>query len=221
MIKVDKLYEDFDDTLPISVVIPMSTKRNHFFYNMVYPLIEANRPAEIIVNDNVGGAPKKRNDGFEKSTQPFVFFCDDDILMPSDYLGKLYKLLQNNPSKAYAYTGYHGIVMHPQTHPLKGNFQIPSLPFNSENLRRGNYISTMALVIRECLPKPKPFDESLKRLQDWDLWLTMLKNGHEGIMLFGNENMYHAYYLDEGITSNNNNERENHMIIVNKHKLYQ
>lgn len=222
MIKVDNLADDFDDVLPISVVVPMSPKRDHFFYNMVYPLLEANKPAEIIVNDNPGGAPKKRNDGFAKSTQPFVFFCDDDILLSADYFGKLFDLLKKNPTKAYAYTGYHGIVMHPATHPLKGNFQIPSLPFNGDRLRQGNYISTMSLVRRECLPKQPtyPFDENLKRLQDWDLWLTMLANGHEGVMLPGVENMYHAYYLDEGITSNNNNERDGLMAVAQKHKLF-
>lgn len=216
MIVLDKLYEDFDDTLPISVIVPMSEKRKDFFYNMVYPLLEANLPAEIIVNSDFGGAPKKRNAGFERSTQPFVFFCDDDILLPKGYLEKLYKLLTANPTKSYAYTGYHGIVMHPQTHPMRGNFQIPSIPFNGENLKKGNYISTMSLVRREHFPG---FDESLKRLQDWDVWLTMLSKGHEGIMLGGAENMYHAYYLDEGITSNGNNENEGLMKIVQKHKL--
>src|SRR5258706_4315344 len=144
MIEVDKLYEDFDDTLPISFIIPLSSKRRDFFENFVRPLLEANRPAEIIINDNVGGAPQKRNDGFAKSTQPYVFFCDDDILLRKDTLEKLYKLLQDNPTKAYAYTGYHGIVMHPQTHPMHGNFKIPSVPFNAERLKQSNYISTMA-----------------------------------------------------------------------------
>lgn len=219
MIEIDKLYEDFDDTLPVSFIVPLSSKRKDFFENFVRPLLEANRPAEIIVNDNVGGAPQKRNEGFAKSTQPYVFFCDDDILLRKDALEKLYKLLQDNPSKAYAYTGYHGIVMHPQTHPMRGNFKIASIPFNAERLKQGNYISTMALVRRECLPNPKPFDESLKRLQDWDLWLTMLENGYEGILLPDMKNMYHAYYLDEGITSNGNNENENLMIVLRKHKL--
>lgn len=219
MIDVDKLYEDFDDTFPVSFIVPLSEKRRDFFENFVRPLLEANRPAEIIVNDNVGGAPKKRNDGFAKSTQPYIFFCDDDILLRKDTIEKLYDLLQKNPDKAYAYTGYHGIVMHPQTHPAGGNFQIPSLPFNATRLKQGNYISTMALVRRESLPQPKPFDESLKRLQDWDVWLTMLEKGHEGILLPDNKNMYHAYYLDEGITSNGNNENENLMIVLKKHKL--
>lgn len=221
MIEVDKLYEDFDDTLPISIIVPLSEKRRDFFENFVRPLLEANRPAEIIVNPNSGGAPKKRNDGFAKSTQPYVFFCDDDILLRKDTLEMLFEQLKKNPTKAYAYTGYHGIVMHPETHPLKGNFKIPSVPFNADKLRQFNYISTMALIRRECLPKQPtyPFDESLKRLQDWDLWLTMLENGHEGVLLPDDKNMYHAYYLDEGITSNNNNENENYMIVLRKHKM--
>ena len=214
MIKIDKLHEDFDDTLPISVIVPMSPKRNDFFYNMVYPLLEANRPAEIIVNDNVGGAPKKRNDGFDKSTQPFVFFCDDDILLPKDYLEKLFRLLEKNPSKAYSYTGYHGIVLHPESHPMRGNFQIPSVPFSGQRLKQGNFISTMSLIRREKFPR---FDESLKRLQDWDLWLTMLKNGDEGVLEITSK--YFAYYLDEGITSNSNNETDAILRVLQKHNL--
>jgi len=220
MIEIDKLYEDFDDTLPVSFIVPLSPKRRHFFENFVRPLLEANRPAEIIVNDNPGGAPKKRNEGFQKSTQPFVFFCDDDILLPKDTLKNLLELLEKNPNKGYAYSGYHGIVMYPHTHPMRGNFKIQSTPFSAQRLRQGNFISTMSLVRRDCLPdQQKPFDETLKRLQDWDLWLTMLKNGHEGVMLPGDENMYHAYYLDEGITSNGNNEQEGLMVVLKKHSL--
>jgi hypothetical protein len=40
------------------------------------------------------------------------------------------------------------------------------------------YIHTSALIRRTHFPR---FDESLKRLQDWDLWLTMLEEGHMGI----------------------------------------
>jgi glycosyltransferase involved in cell wall biosynthesis len=216
MIEVDKLYEDFDDTFPVSFIVPLSPKRRDFFENFVRPMLEANRPAEIIVNDNAGGAPKKRNDGFDKSTQPFVFFCDDDIVLRKDTLEKLMALLEKNPKKAYAYTGYHGIVLHPHTHPMRGNFQIPSVPFDAETMKEHNFVSTMSLIRRETFPR---FDESLKRFQDWDVWLTMLGNGHEGIMLPGAENMYFAYYLDEGITSNNNNEREAYMTVLRKHKL--
>lgn len=210
MIKVDKI----DDGLPVSVIIPLSKNRRSFFENFVLPLIEANNPIEIIVNDDEGRAPKKRNDGFKKSTQPFIFFCDDDIILPANYIQSLYNALIKNPDIGFAYTGYHGIVLHPESHPVHGNFQIPGIPFNSEALKRANYISTMTLVRRELFPG---FDENLKRLQDWDIWLTILKNGSKGILV---PNLaFYAYYLDAGITSNTNSEIDAINAIRRKHNL--
>lgn len=206
----------YDDGLPISVIIPTTRDktRKDFFENYVFPLIEANEPIEIIINDNPGGAPKKRNDGFDKSTQPFVFFCDNDIVLPKNHLQKLLDALEKNPDKAYAYSGYYGIVVEKSNHPLKNNYMIPTLSFDAERLKQGNYISTMSLIRREKFPR---FDESLKRLQDYDLWLTMLKNGEEGVAVFDNE--FFAYYLDSGITSNDNNEFDAINKIRQKHGI--
>ena len=192
MIKVDKVEEG----LPISVIVPLSKSRRDFFTNMVLPLIEANDVMEIIINDNEGTAPKKRNDGFKKSTQPFVFFCDDDILLPKNYIKSLYEKLIKDQTAAFSYTGYHGIVLHPESHPMHGNFQIPSRPFNAQVLKGMNYISTMSLIRRDNFPM---FDENLKRLQDWDIWLTIVKNGGKGVLVPNLK--FYAYYLDSGITS--------------------
>ena len=41
------------------------------------------------------------------------------------------------------------------------------------------YIHTTSLIRREALPE-KPFDENLKRLQDWNLYLTLLEAGYGG-----------------------------------------
>lgn len=211
--KIDVI--DYDDGLPVSIIVPLSKKREKFFFDFVFPLLEANEVLEIIINYSNGNAPKKRNDGFDKSTQPFVFFCDDDILLPSDHIPTLYKtLVQDNPNKSYAYSGYKGIVLNPATHPMRGNFNIPTKEFNATALKTANYISTMSLIRREHFTR---FDENLKRLQDWDLWLTMLKRGYEGVAVHNNE--FFAYYLDEGITSNTNNERDAVMKIYEKHKL--
>jgi glycosyltransferase involved in cell wall biosynthesis len=210
MITVDKI----EDGLPISVIIPLSKKRKEFFHNIVLPLIEANEPIEIIINDNEGLAPKKRNDGFNKSTQPYLFFCDDDILLPSNYLQTLFKILEKNLDKGFAYTGYHGIVLHPESHPMHGNFEIPPVEFNVQALKYGNYISTMSLIRKELFPM---FDENLKRLQDWDIFLTMVEKGAKGILV---PNLtFYAYYLDSGITSNTNSEIDAINAIRIKHKL--
>jgi len=209
-IKVDSV----DDGLPISVIIPHSRERTDFFQNMVLPLIEANNPNEIIINDNIGTAPEKRNAGFKTSTQPYIFFCDDDILLPANYLQTLLDQLKIQKSEhiGYAYTGYYGVVLHPESHPHRGNFSTPSTPFNPVSLRQSNYISTMSLIKREVFPG---FDESIKRFQDWDLYLTMLKQGVQGVMV--PETFFWAYYLDAGITSNNNSINEAVMAIRSKH----
>lgn len=215
MISVDKI----DDGLPISVIVPLINERKEFFNNFTLPLIEANNPNEIIINNNFGSAPKKRNEGFKKATQEYLFFCDDDIILPANYLQTLYNKLKSVENRdditiGYAYTGYYGIVMYPQSHPMKGNFQIQSRHFNSDALKRGNYISTMSLINRKYFPM---FDENLKRLQDWDVFLTMLENGIHGVFI---ENLkFYAYYLDEGITANTNSEREAYMRIITKHKI--
>lgn len=210
MIKVDKI----EDGLPISVIVPLSYKRKPFFHDFVMPMLEANNPIEIIINDNEGTAPKKRNDGFNKATQPFVFFCDDDIVLPVSYLQTLYTALKNNVNAGYAYTGYYGIVLHPNSHPMHNNFQIPSMPFNAIVLKQYNYISTMSLIRKDVFPM---FDESLKRLQDWDIFLTLLNKGITGIFI--KDLTFFAYYIDEGITSNTNSEFDAIMAIRSKHNL--
>lgn len=211
MIKVDSI----DDGLPVSVIVPLTKSRRGFFENMVLPLIEANNVNEIIVNDSEGLAPKKRNDGFRKSTQPYVFFCDDDILLPANYIETLYNRLKNEhktPEIGFAYTGYHGIVLHPESHPMRGNFEIPAVQFNANALKQGNYISTMSLVRRDLFPM---FDEKLKRLQDWDIWLTLVNRGVKGVLVASQT--FYAYYLDAGITSNDNSEIDAINAIRNKH----
>ncbi|NJO61966.1 MAG: hypothetical protein HC836_28105 [Richelia sp. RM2_1_2] len=62
MIKIDEV----EDGLPISVIVPLSKKRQEFFNEMVLPLLEANEPIEIIINDNDGSAPKKKKRRFLK-----------------------------------------------------------------------------------------------------------------------------------------------------------
>lgn len=211
MISVDSV----EDGLPVSVIIPYtrSSVRSKFFEQYVLPSIEAMNPTEIIINDNFGPAPKKRNDGFDKSTQKYILFSDDDIIYPADFLEKLIEALERNPKKGYAYCGYRGIVDETlQNHSVGRNFRIPTIPFDAQRLKRGNYISTMSLIRREIFPR---FDESLKRLQDYDLWLTLLKKRIEGVAVPGVE--FLAFYNDTGITSNTNNEEDAIHAIRMKH----
>lgn len=190
----------FDVGLPITIVVPLSEKRKEFFEKFVYPSLEWSDAKEIIVDENIGTASEKRNNGAKYSTQPYIIFIDDDIIIPIDFLEKLYKVLKNNGDKAFSYTDYKGIVMKPETHPLKNNFHLKSREFDSNLLKQNNYISTMSLIDKKYFDG---FDENLKRLQDWDLWLSILKKyNKEGIYV--KDTYFIAFYNDDGITSKNN-----------------
>lgn len=54
------------------------------------------------------------------------------------------------------------------------------IPFDVKVLTDHNFIMTTSLIRKEVFPL---FDESLKRFQDWDLWLTLAKQGKEGIYI--------------------------------------
>jgi len=117
-----------------------------------------------------GGASRARNFGFKKSSGDYLFFCDADVMfLKNNALEKMIKTLEANPDKAYCYSSF------------KYGFKTFKLfPFDPEKLKQNNYISTMSLVRREKFPG---FDESLKRFQDWDLWLTLLEKGETGIYI--------------------------------------
>ena len=97
----------------------------------------------------------------------------------------MFAALKNNPQAAYAYCSFKF-----------GWKKFTGRTFNAAALRQNNYIHTSALIRRECFPG---FDEQLKRFQDWDLWLTMLKGGHVGV--FVPEILFQACVTRRGISA--------------------
>lgn len=197
----------------VSVIVPFSENRRDFFDSVTLPSIKSNKPKEIIIVKGDYSAPIKRNYGFEKSSQPYVFFCDDDIELKDNH----FMLLLNNlkgTDYAYSYTGYKGIVHHKTSHPIGKDFTIDSMPFNIEALKKSNYISTMSLIKREYFIG---FDDRLNRLQDWDLWLGIyFSHKKEGVFV---DSPFKAHYLDEGITSKKNDSTMAINLIRSKYRL--
>ncbi len=115
------------------------------------------------------GANKARNTGFEISSGRYVIFLDADIKMRSDMLEKLYQALDNNSQVSYAYSRF-----------IYGFKKFKVGRFDEERLKRMPYIHTSSLIRREHFPG---FDENIKRLQDWDLYLTMLERGYKGVFI--------------------------------------
>ncbi|MBI4122493.1 MAG: glycosyltransferase family 2 protein [Parcubacteria group bacterium] len=112
------------------------------------------------------GAPSARNNGFKQSRGAYVIFCDADVVMKPDMLEKMTAALDENSNVSYAYSSFKF-----------GWKKFKLWDFDAEKLKEMPYIHTTSLIRRERFPG---FDESLQRLQDWDMWLAMLKQGHSG-----------------------------------------
>ncbi len=184
--------------LPVSVVVPHQKTRDHFFRTSSWPSIHANDPAEIIIEDGPGGPAAKRNAGVRRATQPYLFFCDDDVVLAKGCLHELLAALGKAPAAGYAYSNCIW-VGRPDARVIPGR-PAPTFPmafraFDPVALRQGNYIPTMSMVRREIFPG---FDEALAALEDWDLWLTLLGRGVHGVHV--PKPLYQAHFLDAGVT---------------------
>ena len=79
------------------------------------------------------------------------------------------KTLKDNPSASFCYSSF-----------IWGHKKFKLWPFDAEKLKIMPYITTTSLI---RLKDFSGFDESLKKFQDWDLWLTMLYQGRTGVWI--------------------------------------
>ncbi|MFA6603517.1 MAG: glycosyltransferase family A protein [Patescibacteria group bacterium] len=122
-----------------------------------------------LINQENRGGNAARNRGFDASVGDFVLFCDADIVMRPDMLETMLRTLRANPGASYVYSSF------------RFGWKVFRLwSFDAAKLRQMNYIHTTSLLRRGHFPR---FDEKIRRLQDWDLWLTMLEQGHVGVWI--------------------------------------
>lgn len=170
---------------PISVIIPVRQGGNPdiTLRSLAHQTVQN---FDILISHDEGkGANWARNRGAELSKADLLLFSDDDIEWTPSALQILEQALSANPTASYAFGSYE----------MGGQVQCQA-PFNAHQLRRYNIASTMALIRREHFPG---FDESLQRLQDWDLFLTMLSKGHAGVQC---GRLTFRTQLRDGITQN-------------------
>lgn len=192
----------------ISIIIPV---KNGNYPDITLESLERqtykNFDCYVIKDKEEKGANYCRNRGFRDYCRTdFVLFSDDDIKWEPDALQILRDCLIANPKCSYSY-GYY--TMNGKTFCDK--------PFNPFTLLTNNYISTMSLIRSDHFVY---FDESLKRLQDWDLWLTMLLT-YKRYGVYCGRKIFTTELKSDGISGKNSvmsyNEAER--IIKEKHKI--
>lgn len=113
------------------------------------------------------GAQHARNRGFREAKGAFVIFWDADVVAHPQLLAKMVAALEEHPEASYAYSSF-----------IYGKKKFKLWPFDADKLRQQPYIHSTSLVRKKQFPG---WDTRIKRLQDWDVWLTMLEKGQTGV----------------------------------------
>lgn len=117
------------------------------------------------------GAPVARNMGAKASMGDVLIFPDADTTFLPGAFSIYVKALEKHPEAAFVYTGYRFV----------NGTVLPTQEFDPYLLETRNYISGTQPIRREWFPG---WDENLASLQDWDLWLSIVKDkGGVGVYL--------------------------------------
>jgi len=115
------------------------------------------------------GASTARNKGAELAEGEYIIFCDADVIMEPKMLELMLERLKVNPNASFCYSSF-----------VWGRKKFKLWPYDVKKLKAAPYINTASLIRRKDFPG---FDETLKKFQDWDLWLAMLHYGHTGVWI--------------------------------------
>ena len=141
------------DQTNIAISKCLVDERIHYFYN------ETNQ-----------GASFARNLGLQKSTGKYISYLDSDNTYTSSFMSPAIEFLEKNQNFDLVYgallTSSHGKKK-----------QILFKEFSRRQLLKGNYIDMSTIVHRRKLYELfGGFDESIHRLDDWDLILKYTQN---------------------------------------------
>lgn len=112
------------------------------------------------------GSNPTRNFGSQKARGEYFLFCDADIVLEKTMLEKMAGILDTQPEASFVYSSFY-----------YGPKLFKLFPYDQDRLRTMPYIHTTSLVRASDFPG---FDPAVTRLQDWDLWLTLLGKGKYG-----------------------------------------
>ena len=117
------------------------------------------------------GAPTSRNKGYENSKGEYILFCDADAVLEPQALETMILALDNNSDVDFVYSSFKW-----------GRKLFKLEEFSLERLKQAPFIHTMSMLRREAMPA-KGWDENLKKLQDWDFFLTIAENDKKGMFI--------------------------------------
>jgi|SRR5690554_2128346 len=127
-------------------------------------------------NRGLAGA---RNTGIENANGEYLVFLDaDDLILPNKLLVQR-KFLDENPAFDIVYSKSEWFIEDDFNNTREVRFPV----YTGEVIQYliyGNFIHVNSVMVRkDAVIKAGLFDENLRELEDWDLWLRMALNGSQ------------------------------------------
>ncbi len=125
------------------------------------------------------GEAAARNTGIKAARCDYIAYQDSDDEWLPEKLARQIELLENaSPEVGVIYTGFWKTENHKRTY-------VPFSWVSQKNgdihkeLLKGNFIgSPVVLIKKECFSEVGLFDERLRNLVDWEMWLRISKHYH-------------------------------------------
>ena len=184
----------------VSVIVPTYNRPDQFIAAAESILAQTYRNLEIVVVNDGGidieptvsslnrrhsityvkhaenrGLAAARNTGIKVARGKYIAYLDDDDLFYPRHVETLVRALESGEHKV-AYTDAY------RAHQDKKNGRyvvtkrdVPySFDFDYDRILKTNFIPVLCFMHeRSCVEETGLFDESLKRLEDWDMWIRM------------------------------------------------
>lgn len=136
----------------------------------------------IYVHKANGGLSSARNAGIGKCTSTFIALLDaDDVWMPQKLAKQIDVIIGGTAGIGLVYCDYFEIDEHGETnpaakviHPLGNMRGRVFLKLLKANVISGS--GSGVLIRRACFDRTGLFDERLKAMEDWDMWLRISKH---------------------------------------------
>lgn len=122
-----------------------------------------------IIHQQNGGQSSARNKGVKISTGKYLLFLDCDDIIGPYFIEKTVAILRSDSDIKVAFS--KGKYFEAKS----GEWKLPEFAFKS--LLVENSIPITALIYKEDFNNTGGFDVNLSFLEDWDLWISILKGG--------------------------------------------
>lgn len=130
--------------------------------NMLHPNLK-------VIHQENQGQSAARNNGAKLATGKYILFLDCDDLIDQTFLAKTYTILQQKPEVRICYSRGKFFEKTDKEWVLR--------PFNTYDFLIENSIPITALIYKEDFENAGGFDVRLNYYEDWDFWITLIKNG--------------------------------------------